>query len=82
MNWSLAEAKDQLSEVVRRAAEDGPQTISVRGREAAVLLSKTDYERLRDPARPKSFKDWLLNAPPFHELEIERDSSPPRDIDL
>ena len=82
MKWSLAEAKNQLSEVVRRAGQQGPQTISVRGEDAAVVLSKADYDLLRDPQRPRSFKEWLLSLPPLDELDLERDQSPPREIEL
>lgn len=82
MKWSLAEAKNQLSEVVRRAAQQGPQTISVRGEDAAVVISKAHYDLLRDPNRPRDFKQWLLSLPPLDELDLERDPSPPREIEL
>ncbi len=82
MTWSLADAKNQLSEVVRRATRQGPQTISIRGEETAVVVSKADFERLCDPSRPKDFKDWLLSAPLLDGLDLERDRSPPRDVDL
>lgn len=82
MNWSLAEAKDRLSEVVRRAETEGPQPISVRGRQAAVVLSAEDYRRLRDPAAPRDFKDWLLNGPSLEGIDLERDPSPGREADL
>ena len=42
MKWSLATAKNRLSEVVRQAKRHGPQVISVRGEESAVVLSKAD----------------------------------------
>lgn len=35
--WQLQEAKNKLSEVIRRAREEGPQTITVRGEPAAVV---------------------------------------------
>ncbi len=35
--WQLQEAKNKLSEVIRRAREEGPQTITVRGEDAVVL---------------------------------------------
>ena len=82
MNWSLATAKNQLSEVVRRAKREGPQVISIRGEESAVVLSKADYERLKDPNRPKDFKEWLLSGPSLDGLDLERDQSPARDIEL
>ncbi len=82
MSWSLTEAKNQLSEVVRRAALQGPQMISVRGVETAVVMSKADFERLCDPSRPKDFKSWLLSAPSLGGLDFERRQSPPHEVDL
>ena len=52
MAWSLALTKNQLSEVVRRACSRGPQVISVRSRDAAVVISTADYERLCDRDDP------------------------------
>jgi len=37
MNWSVADAKQQLSEVLRRAATR-PQTITKRARDIAVVI--------------------------------------------
>lgn len=81
MNWSLAKAKDNLSEVIRRSRTEGPQEISIHGQDAAVVLSAEDYSRLRDPRAPKDFKDWLLNGPSLEGVEIERDRRPSREID-
>ena len=81
MTWTLAQAKDQLSEVVRRAAHSGPQIISVRGRDAAVVLTKEDYERLRAPDRPRSLKDALTRMK-FDGVDLGRDQAPARDIEL
>ena len=79
--WQLQEAKARLSELVREAAAHGPQTITVRGRRAAVLLSAGDYDRLK---RPKPSLAELLRASPLAGLDLEtrRDRSPPHDIDL
>ena len=79
--WQLQEAKARLSELVRDAAADGPQTITVHGRRAAVLLSAEDYDRLK---RPKPSLAELLRASPLtgFDLDIKRDRSPPGDIDL
>ena len=80
-SWQLQEAKARFSELVRGAAEDGPQTITVRGRRAAVLLSAADYDRLK---RPTPSLVELLRASPLAGLDlvIERDRSPPRGVDL
>jgi antitoxin Phd len=81
MSWTLAQAKDQLSEVVRRAVDQGPQTISVRGQETAVVLSKAAYEQLTDPEAPATLKD-LLSQMDLEGVELTRDQSPARDIEL
>ena len=81
MIWTLARAKDRLSEVVWQALDHGPQTISVRGREAAVVLSKADYEQLRDPNAPRSLWE-LLGRMNFDGVDLSRDQTPARDIDL
>lgn len=37
--WQLQDAKARFSEVVRRAAECGPQHVTVNGQDRAVILS-------------------------------------------
>ena len=80
-NWQVQEAKARFSELMRDAAKDGPQTITIRGRRAAVVLSADDYDRLK---RPKPSLVEFLRASPLAgvELDIERDRSPPRDVRL
>ena len=39
MSWQLQEAKNKLSELVKAARRAGPQTISVRGKGAVVVVS-------------------------------------------
>lgn len=78
MNWTLAKAKNALSEVVRSAVEKGPQSITVRGRRTAVVLSQADYEQLTRPERTRDFKAFLLSIPSLEGVDLERDQSPPR----
>jgi prevent-host-death family protein len=82
MTWTLAEAKDQLSQVVRRAVDEGPQTISVRGRETAVVIGKAEYDRLRPNAAPRDFKTYLLSIPSLDGVDLNRDTAPAPDIEL
>lgn len=44
--WQLQTAKNKLSQVVGEAIERGPQTITLRGKPAVVVLSVADYRRL------------------------------------
>ena len=79
-SWQVQEAKARFSELVRDAAESGPQTITVRGRRAAVVLSADDYDRLKRP-QPSMAEFLRGSARVAVELDIERDKSLPRDID-
>jgi len=79
MAWQLQDAKARFSELVQRAIDEGPQTVSRRGKDVVVVISAEQFELMRK--RQISLKD-LLRSAPWHDLEIERDKSPPREIDL
>ncbi|MDQ0467633.1 type II toxin-antitoxin system Phd/YefM family antitoxin [Labrys wisconsinensis] len=65
MEWQLQDAKNQFSEVVRRARSDGPQIVTLRGERAAIVLSAQDYDALvRD--RP-TLVDHLLTGPAWDD---------------
>ncbi len=79
--WQLQEAKARLSEVVKSARE-APQEISVRGEPAAVVLSIAEYERLKK-RKQLSLYEFLRRSPLVGaDLDLERDKSPARDIEL
>jgi prevent-host-death family protein len=78
--WQLQQAKQQFSEVVRRAHDDGPQIVSRHGRDVVVVIAVEDYERLR--GRPRDFKQFLTGGPDPDALEIVRSPEAPRPIDL
>jgi antitoxin Phd len=44
--WQLQEAKNRLSEVVRKARTEGPQVITLHGEDAAIVVSTKDYQKL------------------------------------
>jgi prevent-host-death family protein len=44
--WQLQDAKNRLSELVRKAREEGPQTITLHGNDAVVVVDAHQYERL------------------------------------
>lgn len=79
MTWNLAEAKNRLTEVVNRALTEGPQTITRRN-DTVVVISAKKYEELTGK-RP-SFKEFLLQGESFEGLDLSRDKSPMRDVDL
>ena len=67
--WQLQDAKNRFSELVRRARDEGPQTVTVHGRPAAVMLSADAYAALAHP-RP-SFADYLLSGPAWPDDLVE-----------
>jgi antitoxin Phd len=77
MTWQVYDAKARFSEVLDATLKDGPQIITKRGVEAAVLISIDEWKRLRAQARP-SIKDVLLdpngprdiNIPPRRRLRL------------
>jgi len=60
-SWQLQTAKANLSEVVRAACLSGPQQITVRGKAAAVVLSRDEYDRLH--RRPQKLGEFLKKSP-------------------
>ncbi|HYC04554.1 MAG TPA: type II toxin-antitoxin system Phd/YefM family antitoxin [Azospirillaceae bacterium] len=82
--WQLQRAKAQLSEVVRRASEEGPQSITVHGRPVAVLISEAEYRSLKRPSG--SIVDHILAIPPAGPDEegdiFERSKDSGRNFDL
>lgn len=43
--WTVAEAKAKFSEMIERAMSEGPQTITRKGRTAAVLVGAEEWQR-------------------------------------
>ncbi len=79
--WQLQNAKSRLSEVVRLCIQDGPQMLTVRGKEEAVILSKKEYENLM--GSKLNFFDFMRQSPlKGLEISFERDQSKNRDVNL
>ena len=43
--WTVAEAKAKFSEMIERAMSEGPQTITRKGRTAAVVVGAEEWQR-------------------------------------
>lgn len=80
--WQIQEAKNKLSEVVEEAIHHGPQVISRRGAEVAVVLSYEEYRTLKK-SRTNLAQFFLESPLRGSNLDLERDRRPAgRDIDL
>ena len=79
--WQLQEAKNKFSEVVNEALSHGPQTVTRYGEDTVIVLSIQDYRKLSKSKM--SLYEFLRNSPLRGiELDLARDTSPPRDIEL
>lgn len=81
-SWQMQEAKSRLSEVVKDAASEGPQEITVHGKSVAVVLSRNDYDRLAGTG--ESLVAFMRRSPlaGADDIEFERDRSPVREVEL
>ncbi|OGA28788.1 MAG: prevent-host-death protein [Betaproteobacteria bacterium RIFCSPLOWO2_02_FULL_65_24] len=81
IRWQLQDAKHRLSELVRKAREEGPQVITLRGRDAVVVVSASEFEQLSRPrgSLVEFFRKSLLAGV---KLDFERSRDTCRRIDL
>lgn len=70
--WSVRDATARFSEMLATCLREGPQVVTRRGAEAAVLVPAPDWRRLTEAARP-TLKELLSSARSRGELDV-----PPR----
>ncbi|NBW58374.1 type II toxin-antitoxin system Phd/YefM family antitoxin [bacterium] len=68
-SWPVQEAKAHFSELLNTCVTAGPQIVTRRGEETAVLISIEEWRQLQHAARP-SLKSLLLSDCQTEELEI------------
>jgi prevent-host-death family protein len=72
--WQVQDAKARFSEFLDASLKKGPQVVTRRGVEEAVLLPVEEWRRLQRAARP-GLKDLLLaDGPRFDYAVPERGS--------
>lgn len=81
-HWRLQDAKARFSELVRRVRSEGPQHVTVHGRDEVVIVSAEEFRRLKGEATGQDLIA-ALQASPFRDLDIERarEPMPVRDVD-
>jgi prevent-host-death family protein len=79
--WQLQEAKNKFSNLVEKAHHDGPQIVTKHGKESVVIIAVEDFQKL---SKPKSdLVSFFKNSPLSGiNLDLKRDKSPSRDIEL
>ena len=80
--WKLEDAKARFSELVRRANDEGPQTVTVRGREAVVVLSAKQYGKLQPPPTDRLPLVEFLQSLDLGGLDLTREHDTGRDVAL
>ena len=68
-SWPVQDAKARFSEFLGACMAEGPQMVTKRGAEAAVLVPVGEWRRLQAAARP-SLKQLLLSEEARVDLQI------------
>jgi prevent-host-death family protein len=79
----LQNAKARFSELVRPTRSDGPQHVTVHGRDEVVVISAEAFRRLVGAETGQALIDALQSSP-YRDFEIEptREAMPVRDVVL
>lgn len=82
-SWPVQDAKARFSEMLETCLKEGPQIVTRRGTDAAVLVPLKDWQRLQRAAKP-TLKELLLAGSARGELNIParggRRRREPRDL--
>lgn len=81
--WRLQDAKARFSELVRKAHSDGPQHVTVHGRDAVVVVDAEEFNRLKGGSTGTLLIE-ALQASPHLKIQIEpgRSAMPVRAVKL
>jgi antitoxin Phd len=82
-SWPVQDAKARFSELLEASLSIGPQLVTKRGIETAVLVSVTEWNRLKFEKEQPTLKELLLAPAPRAALKIPKRSrlrhrKPPR----
>ena len=81
--WRLQDAKARFSELVRRVHTDGPQHVTLHGRDAVVVVDAEEFRRMQGQRTGQILID-ALQASPYRDVEVapSRIAMPVRDVVL
>ena len=82
-HWLLQDAKARFSELVRRVRSEGPQHVTVHGRDEVVVIAAEDFRRLKGDLTGQALVA-VMQASPHRDIDIEprRARMPVRDVAL
>jgi prevent-host-death family protein len=70
----LQDAKARFSEVVRRAKSDGPQIVTVRGRDEVVVVAAEEFRRLNGEPTGQALVN-VLRKSPLRDRDLDHKSA-------
>jgi prevent-host-death family protein len=73
--WLLQDAKARFSELVRRVRSEGPQHVTVHGRDEVVVISAEEFRRLKGDLTGEALIA-AMQASPHRDIEIEPKRAP------
>jgi prevent-host-death family protein len=81
--WPLQDAKARFSELVRRVRSEGPQHVTVHGRDEVVVIAADEFRRLKGDNTGEALIA-AMQASPYREIDIvpKRSRLPVRDVEL
>jgi prevent-host-death family protein len=81
--WLLQDAKARFSELVRRVRSEGPQHVTVHGRDEVVVIAAEEFRRLKGDLTGEALVA-AMQASPYRDIDIEprRAPMPVRDATL
>jgi prevent-host-death family protein len=68
--WLLQDAKARFSELVRRVRSEGPQRVTVHGRDEVVVISAEEFRRLKGDLSGEALIA-AMQASPYRDIDIE-----------
>ena len=68
--WALQDAKARFSKLVRMVRSEGPQLVTVHGRDEVVVISAEEFRQLKGGASGQALID-VLQASPHREVEFD-----------
>jgi prevent-host-death family protein len=75
VRWLLQDAKARFSELVRRVRSEGPQHVTVRGRDEVVVIAAEEFRRLKGDLTGEALIA-AMQASPHRDIEIEPRRAP------
>jgi len=73
--WLLQDAKARFSELVRKVRSEGPQHVTVHGRDEVVVIAAEEFRRLKGSVTGKALID-VMQASPHRQIDLDPGHTP------